>query len=263
MRSVATSTAIILLSIVLAASAEESVAVQRNLGKIWCARAGSAPPSVYKTAESGCERSQYRVVDTKFEDNGLRWSVERRPLLAIKFPKECVISEPHLTIHLARAPIILLPGIHLPHLPHLPHPHKDDSGPSGGSSGGGSSGGGSSGGGSSGGGSSGSSSGGSSGGSGSSSSSSSAAAAPEKRSTNGLVMVGAAVAAGAGVAAAAIRRGRVIVTEEPHALAGSVNRRMIMFNHLAGKAGKNAARPQRVVHTTVDGDYEGGTMQIV
>lgn len=87
MRSVATSTAIILLSIVLAASAEESVAVQRNLGKIWCARAGSAPPSVYKTAESGCERSQYRVVDTKFEDNGLRWSVERRPLLAIKFPE--------------------------------------------------------------------------------------------------------------------------------------------------------------------------------
>lgn len=62
--------------------------------------------------------------------------------------------------------------------------------------------------------------------------------------TNGLMAVGAAVAAGAAIGAAVYKR-RHVVAEEPHVLAGSIARRMNAFNNLAGKAGEGASRPER------------------
>lgn len=178
--------------------------------------------------------------------------------LTLGCPPEVIISEASLTISLSPPSKILLPGDH--------HPHADDDfssgGPSDVSSGSGSSGGVSSGGSSEG--SSGSASGESSGGSGSSSAASSSAAfTPEKRNANGLKIVWAAISAVAGIAAAAIFMTRTVVKETTHALVGSIKRRMILFNKFAGKAGKHAARPQRAVHTTADGDYDGGTMRSV
>lgn len=181
--------------------------------------------------------------------------------LTLGCPPEVIISEASLTISLSPPSKILLPGDH--------HPHADDDfssgGPSDVSSGSGSSGGVSSGGSSEG--SSGSASGESTGGSGSSGSSSaassSAAFTPEKRNANGLIIVWAAISAVAGIAAAAIFMTRTVVKETPHALLGSIRRRMVLFNKFAGKAGKHAARPQRAVHTTADGDYDGGTMRSV
>eukprot|EP00565_Helicotheca_tamesis_P007786 CAMPEP_0185738930 /NCGR_PEP_ID=MMETSP1171-20130828/34191_1 /TAXON_ID=374046 /ORGANISM="Helicotheca tamensis, Strain CCMP826" /LENGTH=63 /DNA_ID=CAMNT_0028410327 /DNA_START=116 /DNA_END=307 /DNA_ORIENTATION=+ len=50
--------------------------------------------------------------------------------------------------------------------------------------------------------------------------------------------------AGAAIAAAAYQNTRKVAVES-HPLEGSLNKRMQAFNNLAGKAGKNAARPDR------------------
>jgi hypothetical protein len=69
-----------------------------------------------------------------------------------------------------------------------------------------------------------------------------------------IVMLGAAAVAGAAVAMVAYRK-RSVVTKA-HPLAGSLSKRMNLFQSIAGHHSHNkASRPSRVVEVAVDDNY--------
>lgn len=78
------------------------------------------------------------------------------------------------------------------------------------------------------------------------------------RSFTFIMLIAAAVAVAMAIAAVVL--GQRNKARDPHALSGSVGRRMALFSNFADSSlCNNAARPQRVVEMTMSGDedYKG------